>query len=168
MNVTVMRRVRFNAGHRLLGHEGKCANFHGHNYVADFFVRPTGEDPTHVDDVGRVIDFAELKALLKGWIDEHWDHGFVLSRDDANGIAAIRIVEPTKYFVLPDNPTAENMARYLLEIVCPELLSDYNVEAVRIDLWETEETCAIVTRGAADSEVPMSAFAEHAPSPSGW
>jgi len=168
MNVTVMRRIRFNAGHRLLGHEGKCANFHGHNYTADFFVQPIGEDATHVDDIGRVIDFAELKALLKGWIDEHWDHGFVLSRDDENGIAAIRKVQPTKYFLLPDNPTAENMARYLLEVVCPELLSDYGVEAVRVQLWETEETCAIVTRSTGEPEFAVTGLSEQMPAPANW
>ncbi|MCA9077831.1 MAG: 6-carboxytetrahydropterin synthase [Planctomycetaceae bacterium] len=145
MNITVMRRIRFCAGHRLLGHEGKCANFHGHSYAVDFYVTPLGEDPSHVDDVGRVIDFAELKSRLKGWIDEHWDHGFLLSRDDENGIAAMQAVEPSKLFLLSSNPTAENMARYLLEKVCPELLAPCGVEAVRIDLWESEETCAIVT-----------------------
>ncbi len=148
MNVTVKRRIRFNAGHRLLGHEGKCANFHGHNYVADFYVTTSGDDASQVDNVGRVIDFAELKALLKGWIDTHWDHGFLLSRDDDNGIAAIRSVEPSKLYILPGNPTAENMARYLLEEVCPGLLSPCGVEAVQIDLWETEETCAIVSKSS--------------------
>lgn len=162
MNVTVMRRLRFNAGHRLLGHEGKCANFHGHNYAADFYVTAIGEGAAPVDEVGRVIDFAELKALLKGWIDEHWDHGFVLSRDDENGLAAIRSVIPTKYFLLPDNPTAENMARYLLEYVCPDLLAPYGVEAVRVVLWETEETCAIVSRTAAAGECSLPVLLEQA------
>ena len=145
MNITVMRRIRFCAGHRLLGHEGKCANFHGHSYAVDFYVSPLGENASRVDDVGRVIDFAELKSRLKGWIDEHWDHGFLLSRDDENGIAAMQSVEPSKLFLLASNPTAENMARYLLEEVCPELLTPCSVEAVRIDLWESEETRAIVT-----------------------
>ena len=163
MNVTVMRRIRFNAGHRLLGHEGKCANFHGHNYVCDVFVSGTA-----VDDVGRLIDFAELKSLLKGWIDEHWDHGFVLSEADENGIAAIRMVEPTKYYLLPDNPTAENMARYLLESVCPQLLAPYDVTAVRVDLWETEETCAIVTTDRETPSLVSSHIGEHVPSPAHW
>jgi 6-pyruvoyltetrahydropterin/6-carboxytetrahydropterin synthase len=160
MNVTVMRRIRFNAGHRLLGHEGKCANFHGHNYVADVFVSGTA-----VDSVGRLIDFAQLKELLKGWVDEHWDHGFVLSEADENGIAAIRMVEPTKYFVLPDNPTAENMGRYLLESVCPALLAPFDVEAVRVDLWETEEACAIVTREGLTGPQLSADLAEQA---AGW
>ena len=57
-------------------------------------------------------------------------------------------VEPSKLFLLASNPTAENMARYLLEEVCPGLLTPCGVEAVRIDLWESEETCAIVTIGS--------------------
>ena len=61
MSVAIMRRINFNAGHRLLGHEGKCANFHGHNYVADFYV--TAAD---TDDVGRVIDFARLEGTPEG------------------------------------------------------------------------------------------------------
>lgn len=160
MNVTVMRRIHFNAGHRLLGHEGKCANFHGHNYVAQVYVSGTA-----VDDVGRLIDFAHLKQLLKGWIDEHWDHGFVLAEADENGIAAIRMVEPTKYFLLPDNPTSENMARYLLETVCPELLAPYDVTAVRVDLWETDQTCAIVTREGFGG---LNAFSEQVAAPAEW
>ena len=93
MSLTIMRRIKFCAGHRLHRHGGKCEFFHGHNYVADFYV--TGDE---VDDVGRVIDFADLKRLFKGWLDEHWDHGFVLNEADENGIAAIKKVEPCKYY----------------------------------------------------------------------
>ena len=118
MSLTIMRRIKFCAGHRLHKHGGKCEHFHGHNYMADFYV--TGHE---VDDVGRVIDFAELKKLFKGWLDENWDHGFVLNKDDENGLAAVKIVVPCRYYVLPYNPTSENMATYLLREVCPELLA---------------------------------------------
>ncbi len=88
MSLTIMRRIKFCAGHRLHKHGGKCEHFHGHNYMADFYV--TGDQ---VDAVGRVIDFAELKKLFKGWLDENWDHGFVLNKDDENGLAAVKIVD---------------------------------------------------------------------------
>ena len=81
MALTIMRRIKFCAGHRLHRHGGKCEFFHGHNYTADFYV--TAQE---TDDVGRVIDFADLKRLFKGWLDEHWDHGFVLNESDENGI----------------------------------------------------------------------------------
>ena len=135
-NLQIMRRVRFCAGHRLFRHGGKCEFFHGHNYTADFYV--TGEE---VDPVGRVIDFAELKRILKGWIDENWDHSFILCDQDHNGIQAIKLVEPCKYFLLPYNPTAENLARYLLHEVCPKLLSAVGVHAVKVIVWETDEAC---------------------------
>ena len=137
MSLTIMRRIKFCAGHRLHKHGGKCEFFHGHNYVADFYV--TGES---VDSVGRVIDFADLKGRFKGWIDEHWDHGFLLFEGDDNGISAIKQVEPTKYYVLPTNPTAESMATYLLETVAPELLADTEVTATKVVIWETENSFA--------------------------
>ena len=134
MNLEIMRRIKFCAGHRLHQHGGKCEFFHGHNYIADFYVTSD-----NVDSVGRIIDFAELKSRFKGWLDDHWDHGFILNQDDQNGLEAIKMVVPSKYYVLPYNPTAENMARYLLEVVCPEVLSDTNVQATRVVIWETEE-----------------------------
>ncbi|HAY78562.1 MAG TPA: 6-carboxytetrahydropterin synthase [Planctomycetaceae bacterium] len=137
MNLEIMRRIKFCAGHRLYKHGGKCEFFHGHNYVADFYV--TSHE---VDSVGRVIDFAELKSRFKGWLDENWDHGFLLNETDENGLQAIQLVEPSKYYELPYNPTAENMARYLLEVICPELLHDTNVQATRVVIWETEESFA--------------------------
>lgn len=142
MSLTIMRRIRFSAGHRLRRHGGKCEFFHGHNYLAEFYVTGDG-----TDDVGRVIDFAELKRKFKGWIDEHWDHGFVLSRKDENGIAAAEMVEPSKYYLLPYNPTAENMARYLLEDICPRLLEGTGVVATKVVIWETEEACAEASLG---------------------
>lgn len=149
MAMTIMKRVKFCAGHRLYRHGGKCEFFHGHNYVAEFYV-----SAPHVDPVGRLIDFAELKRGFKGWIDEHWDHGFLLNAEDSNAINAIKLVEPCKYYELPYNPTAENMARYLLEYVCPRVLSqfqDYQVYASRVVIWETEDSFA---EASADSPTP--------------
>ncbi len=151
MSLTIMRRIRFCAGHRLHRHGGKCEFFHGHNYLAEFYV--TGHE---TDDVGRVIDFAELKRKFKGWIDEHWDHGFVLFRDDENAIAAAEMVQPSRYYLLPYNPTAENMARYLLQEVCPQLLEGTGVVASKVVIWETEEACAEASISATSVETAQS------------
>ena len=150
MGMTIMRRIKFCAGHRLYKHGGKCEFFHGHNYVADFYV--TGDT---VDSVGRVIDFAQLKTVFKGWIDEHWDHGFILAENDDNGINAIKQVEPCKYYILPYNPTAENMARYLLENVGPQLMSEcngYEVQVTKVVIWETEDAFAEASLPSATGE----------------
>lgn len=140
MALTIMRRIRFCAGHRLLGHGGRCENFHGHNYVAEFYV--TGDEQ---DEVGRIIDFSELKARCKGWIDEHWDHAFLLWSKDRNGIDALRQVEPSRLFEMPYNPTAENMARYLLEEVSPKILQGTGARASKVIIWESDESFAEVS-----------------------
>jgi 6-pyruvoyltetrahydropterin/6-carboxytetrahydropterin synthase len=137
MSLTIMRRGDFCAGHRLHRHGGKCEFFHGHNYRADFYV--SGDQ---TDEVGRVIDFAVLKERFKGWIDEHWDHGFVLSQEDHNGIAAVQMVQPSKIYVMRENPTAENMARHLLDDICPGLLEGTGVTATRVVIWESQNSFA--------------------------
>ncbi len=96
-----------------------------------------------VDDVGRIVDFSLIKKRLLGWLDTHWDHAFILFVEDHGAINAVQQSLPTKYFLLPWNPTAENMARYLLEVVCPGVLADLGVIARQVSVWETEEACAI-------------------------
>jgi 6-pyruvoyltetrahydropterin/6-carboxytetrahydropterin synthase len=137
MGLTIMRRIKFCAGHRLYKHGGKCEHFHGHNYVCDFFV--TGDTQ---DAVGRVMDFSELKSRCKGWLDEHWDHSFLVSHEDDNAIEALRMVKPCRLFIMPYNPTAENMAKYLLEEVCPKILAGTGGVATRVRIWETDESFA--------------------------
>lgn len=137
MSLTIMRRIKFCAGHRLYGHGGKCEHFHGHNYVADFFVQ--GDEQ---DSVGRVIDFSDLKKRVKGWIDEHWDHSFLIHQDDDNARKALEMVKPCRFFVMPYNPTAENMAKYLLEEMAPIALADSGARATQVRIWETEEAFA--------------------------
>jgi 6-pyruvoyltetrahydropterin/6-carboxytetrahydropterin synthase len=155
MNLTVKRRIKFCAGHRLLGHDGKCANLHGHNYVAEFHV------VARMDAIGRLVDFGDLKRELKGWIDEHWDHAFLLWDQDDNAIAALRSVEPTKYYLMPYNPTAENLARHLLTEVCPRLLRPLGAVAVRVAVWETEDSCAEASlpQGCEDAELTAAEIA---------
>jgi len=140
MPLNIMRRIKFCAGHRLMNHGGKCEHLHGHNYVAEFYIE--GE---RVDDVGRVIDFSEIKLLFKGWLDEHWDHGFVLNENDENGLAAVRLARPLKLYTLPYNPTSENLATYLLHEVAPKLLEGRPVRCVRVAVWESDESRAEVS-----------------------
>ncbi len=140
------RRIQFCAGHRVLGHEGKCANMHGHNYV--LFVTAIPEDD--LDSVGRVIDFSTLKEKLGGWIDTNWDHGFLYYNLDDNIrriINAFDEHEPVirKRYPCEFNPTAENMAYFLLMLCNDVLFADDNIIVTEIILWETENCYAKVS-----------------------
>lgn len=135
-NISCVRKIHFCYGHRVLGHEGKCAHMHGHNGIVWIHARTK-----QLDSVGRVIDFSVLKEKVGGWIDRHWDHGFIYyyKDDEMNSIFASN---KHKCWYLPYNPTAENLAKYLLEKVCPLVLKDTDVEAFQIDFWETENCYA--------------------------
>ena len=135
-----MRRFTFCAGHRLVGHEGKCQNLHGHNYVVEIYV--SGQEQ---DEIGRILDFKLLKQRCKGWLDENWDHTFVLWAKDENGLAAIRSSQPHRVYELPTNPTAENMAIHLLHEICPKILEGTGATAWKVRLWESEETYAEIS-----------------------
>ena len=131
--ITCMRKLEFDAGHRVMNHESKCATLHGHRYV----VEVTAKAP-ELDKIGRVIDFSVLKEKVGGWIDAFWDHTTIVCKKDTTTILALmtmpRYKEP---FISEWNPTAENMAGYLLNKVCPDVLKDSGVEVIKVTVWET-------------------------------
>ena len=135
--ITATRRVQFSAGHRVFGHEGKCRHLHGHNFVA--FVTAAADD---LDTVGRVIDFGVLKERIGGWIEREWDHGFVVWQDDVEARRALAEVVGQKAYLLPVNPTAENLADHLLRVVGPDALAGTGVRLVKVTLYETENGIA--------------------------
>lgn len=157
MNVTIMRQVEFCAGHRLVGHEGKCRNLHGHNYRVELYI--TGQQ---LDGVGRVVDFAEINRLFKGWIDENWDHGVLVWNDDRQLIDALSRIEPNKIYLMPYNPTAENIARYLLNEIGPALtrqIRGYDVRLTRVVVWENERSSAQISADASVAPVRPTSLA---------
>lgn len=117
-----------------MNHESKCANPHGHNYIALFYANAPG-----LDEIGRVIDFSVLKEKIGGWINKHWDHAFLLYCKDTALYEALVPFEATKpIYQCSFNPTAENMATYLLNTVCPDVLSETGITVFKVELWETE------------------------------
>lgn len=102
-----------------------------------------------------VIDFGILKEKIGGWIDKNWDHGFILWDQDIPGTTALNFFEDKesellpsgqgfvqKVYGLPNNPTAENLAAYLLDLSNQVLLKDTGVTIVEVTLWETENCFA--------------------------
>lgn len=136
--ITCTRRIQFCSGHRVVGHENKCANVHGHNYV----VLVTAEAP-ELDSIGRVIDFSVLKEKVGGWIDRHWDHTFIAApNEDKDLLLCIEAINNKLVYNMPCSPTAENMAKHLLHDICPKVLEGTGVKVVHVRVWETENCYA--------------------------
>lgn len=134
MNIEAVRKIHFSSGHRVYGHESKCANVHGHNYV--LWVHASAKE---LDDLGRVIDFSVLKEKVDTWVQLHWDHTFLAFEKDTELLALEPLIQKNKpWFICPFNPTAENMAKYLLQEIIPALLADSGVLVTKLVLYETE------------------------------
>jgi 6-pyruvoyltetrahydropterin/6-carboxytetrahydropterin synthase len=140
---TVTRILEFDAGHRVFNHESKCATLHGHRYKVEITAQAD-----RLDKIGRVIDFSVLKNRIGSWLDEHWDHNVILFIEDKVTINAVSNCPRQKDpFVAMWNPTAENMAEFLLREVCPVKLRDTNVLVTKVVVWETPNCKAEATLG---------------------
>lgn len=162
MSYTVIRSHEICAGHRVVGHESKCRHLHGHNYKFHFKVAPKhgcGKVVARgklveggLDSVGRVIDFSVVKTTLCQWLEDNWDHKFLHWEEDPL-IKALQVDcelcdETTGHDVrdfdnslvsLPFNPTAENLAAYMVDVIGPQLLDEYGVELVECTIEETSK-----------------------------
>jgi len=122
--ITICRQHTISCGHRVAGHESKCAYFHGHNYTIHIYLTAkTG----WLDDLGRVLDFSIMKSLFCEWLETHWDHKFLMWDKDPLFNEASPVMRDSLIGV-PFNPTAENMASALLSNIFPRLLDKYAFE----------------------------------------
>jgi len=123
-----MQEMDFCYGHRLLNYEGKCRNLHGHNGRLEILL--AGEK---LDSRGMLLDFGDIKRLLKTWIDDHLDHKMLLCREDP--LLPVLQSHEQPVFVMETNPTAENIARLIFEQA-----RHLGLPIDEVRLWETERS----------------------------
>lgn len=133
--ITATRYHDFSAGHRVHGHEGKCAHLHGHNYRVHFTVEG------HLDALGRVIDFSAIKDRLCNWLEANWDHKMLIGEEDPMR-RVLEGTDPGGVVIVPFNPTAENMANYLLTQIAPMQLEGTGVALIHVSVEETRKCSA--------------------------
>lgn len=154
MTHSVERYHDISCGHRVHGHESKCAHLHGHNYRIFFTCvpDPTNQPPQRsfigqktqtagLDNVGRVLDFSAVKERLCMWLEDMWDHKFLVSVDDPM-LPGLRALDIDGVIAVPFNPTAENMAQYLVDVVGPGALHGTGVRLAKVRVEETRKCSA--------------------------
>ena len=143
MKHTASRYHDISCGHRVHGHESKCAHLHGHNYRVHFTVC-AGVDEMPLDSIGRVLDFSVIKSRLCMWLEHAWDHKFLVW--EADPIASVLLdIDYEGTVKVPFNPTAENMAEYLLRFIGPAMLADTGCTLTSVRIEETAKCSAEVT-----------------------
>ena len=113
------------------------------------------EVPVSLDSLGRVIDFSVVKSTLCQWLEDNWDHKFLHWEKDTlvSGLVDLIDYDNRPGFVvesdeasfrnslvaLPFNPTAENLAAHMVNVVGPMLLDAHGVELVSCIIEETSK-----------------------------
>jgi len=131
MILKAVRLIKFDAGHRVVNHESKCRNFHGHEYKAEVFA-----EAPNLDTIGRIVDFSVIKEKVGGWIDDNWDHAMLIFKADPDLMRFKTLDGGKKIYECDYNPTAENIAKDLFQ-QCKGLLLGSGVVISKIKLWET-------------------------------
>ncbi|VVB51659.1 6-pyruvoyl tetrahydropterin synthase [uncultured archaeon] len=138
--ITAKRYHDICAGHRVVGHEGKCRNLHGHNYRITFTCQAD-----ELDNVGRVVDFSVINSTLCQHLETEWDHRMLIWNEDPlldrDEGACLQHLDPT-VVIVPFNPTAENIAKHLVEVVGPMVLPP-GVRLIRCEVEETRKCAAV-------------------------
>ena len=129
----VTKRIDFCYGHRLLDYNGICKHPHGHNAVAEIEVRTDALDMRNM-----VVDFSDIKRIVKGWIDRELDHKMILRHDDPLVKPLQSLGEPI--FIVDSNPTVERIARLIYEVS-----REQGLPVVRVTVWETPTSWATYT-----------------------
>lgn len=145
---SITQSFEFDSGHRILGHENKCKHLHGHRYRAEV----TLTSPK-LDSLGRIIDFGVVKEKIKTFIDDVLDHNMILHIQDPilDGRNNVAIFGDKQPVVLNCNPTAENLAMFLFDVIA-FIFKGKEVNVVEVTLWETPN-CRATARHGSNEEI---------------
>ena len=136
--IRITKKFRFEAAHALYGYNGKCKNIHGHNYK--LFVTVIGHpiaDPTNVK-FGMVMDFDDLKKIVKSEIIEEFDHSVIFNKNSPHIKLANELIKNDHKVVLADyQPTIEEMIVDFAKRISSKLPSQIKLLSLKLEETET-------------------------------
>jgi 6-pyruvoyltetrahydropterin/6-carboxytetrahydropterin synthase len=139
--IRITKQFNFETGHALYGYDGKCKNVHGHSYKLSVTV--IGTPITNRDNVkfGMVIDFTDLKKIVKEEIVDQFDHATVFNQTTPHVSLAKELSDRGHHIILVDyQPTSENMVIDFAEKIKRRLPDTIQLHSLK--LQETDSSFA--------------------------
>ena len=139
--IRITKQFSFETGHALYGYDGKCRNVHGHSYKLSVTV--IGKPITDTSNVklGMVIDFGDLKKIVKEEIVDRFDHATVFNKNTPHIELAHELMDRNHEVILADyQPTSENMVIDFAEKIKSRLPE--NIQLYSLKLQETQTSFA--------------------------
>jgi len=140
----ITKEIGIDMGHRVPNHKSKCRNLHGHHYTIEVGVDDKVITARGLSDEGMVIDYGDLKQIMIEEIDNKLDHGFLMyNEDELANYFDEELLEKMKMKIIFINviPTAENIARYLFDLIKARLLK-VGIKIKHVKVWETPTSAA--------------------------
>jgi 6-pyruvoyltetrahydropterin/6-carboxytetrahydropterin synthase len=140
-NIRVTKKFSFETGHALYGYDGKCRNVHGHSYKLSVTVIGSPiSDTSHVKH-GMVIDFGDLKKIVKEEIVDVFDHATVFNKNTPHVELAKELSDRGHNVLLVNyQPTSEMMVVDFAEKITDRLPASIKLHSLR--LQETDSCYA--------------------------
>lgn len=136
--IRITKSFTFETGHALYGYDGKCKNVHGHSYK--LFVTVIGTPITDSSNVkyGMVIDFGDLKKIVKEEIVDVFDHATVFNQNTPHIELAKELSTRGHHVLLVDyQPTSENMVIDFAEKIKKRLPETIQLHSLKLQETET-------------------------------
>ncbi len=139
--IRITKQFNFETGHALYGYDGKCRNVHGHSYKLSVTVIGTPITDTSNVKLGMVIDFGDLKKIVKEEIVDQFDHATVFNKNTPHIELAKELMDRDHKVILADyQPTSENMVIDFANKIIGRLPE--NIQLYALKLQETETSYA--------------------------
>lgn len=129
---------RFEMAHALHGYPGKCKNIHGHSYKLYVTVRTSEEVDGYIPAPGILLDFKEIKQLVRTAIVNRLDHQLILSGEYIKAHPSVILED--NLLLWEAEPSAENLLIFIKKTLQQKLPE--GVELVKLKLYETNDSYA--------------------------
>lgn len=136
--IRITKQFNFETGHALYGYDGKCKNVHGHSYKLSVTVIGSPITDTSNVKYGMVIDFGDLKKIVKEEIVDVFDHATVFNKNTPHIELAKELKDRGHHVILVDyQPTSEMMVIDFAQKIQSRLPENIKLHAIKLQETET-------------------------------
>ncbi|HNS43287.1 MAG TPA: 6-carboxytetrahydropterin synthase [Taishania sp.] len=130
--IRITKSFTFDMAHALEGYNGLCKNIHGHTYVLHVTVLGKPIDENSNPENGLVMDFGDLKKIVKKGVLDTFDHALVI-KEGSSILKSLNLTENERLITTPFQPSCENLLIHYVGIIQSLLPQQVKLVAVRLN-----------------------------------